>query len=206
MRNRSKLLLMGLTAAMLLSIGVGSASANRLSTNATAQRIVWTPLTFASTGGSVIRCNVTLEQRFHSATIAKVRGSLIGFITAANVAACSGGAVTVLTATLPWHVRYNSFTGTLPSLTGVNFDLIGTAFRIQPTGSIACLARSTVENPARGTAVISGGRVTGLRADPTATIPLEGFFCAFGGEGTFSGTGTVSRSGTTVQDITVRLI
>jgi hypothetical protein len=56
MRNRSKLLLAGLSAALLLSLAIGSASANRLSINATRLRIVYTPLSFTAAGATV-RCS-----------------------------------------------------------------------------------------------------------------------------------------------------
>lgn len=202
-----KCFFIGLTAALLVVVAVTTASANRLSNNVTRRRLVWTPVTGSSTSGTVIRCNVTMEEVFHSATIAKVRGALIGLVTGATFNACVGTNITVLAATLPWHVRYRGFTGTLPRLTGFQDAVIGLSVRLQPTGSIACLARSTVENPwVRTTIVEAGGRVTGVQLDPTATIPLEGFFCGFGGEMTFSGTGTAARSGTTVQDVTIRLI
>lgn len=185
----------------------GSVSANKLSVNATRQRIVFTPISILTSGGNIINCNVTIEQGFHSATLAKVAGSLIGVYTQAANSPCTGGRVTIHIPTLPWHMRYSGFGGTLPNINIMYQSILGLSARIQPTGSIACTMRSTVENPARFAANVSaGGATRSLRADETAGMPLEGFFCAFGGEAFLRGTGTITRSGTTVQDVTTRLI
>lgn len=207
MRTRSRLLLAGAAATLLLAAAVTSASANNLSFNATRWRQVHTPLTFATAGGMVYRCNVTLEKSLHSSSIRKVVGALIGSVTGATFNTCAGANVTVLRETLPWHLRYSGFSGTLPNITGIRTETIGLSFRIQPTGSIACLARSTTEWPWKEIlSVAAGGAVRAVRVDETMSIPLDEMFCAFGGEMTFSGTGTLSRAGTTIQDITVRLI
>jgi len=203
MHKRSKLIFAGLAAAMLLSLGVSSASARNLSVNEQSSNIVWTPLEFVA-GGRTVSCNVTLETRFHYRTIVKSSGALIGFVNRATVNTCTGGSATVLSATLPWHITYGGFSGTLPNITAIRLNLIGTSFLVQPNESIACLARSTAANPARGIANVAGGVITGLRADETATIPLEGFICAFGGSGSFRGTGSVRTPGG--GNVTVRLI
>jgi len=195
MHKRSKLVLAALAAAMLLALAVGSTSARNLSVNEQSLRVVWTPAEFIA-GGRTARCNLTLEGRFHYRTIVKREGALTGFINSVIANTCSGGSTTILTSTLPWHLTYGGFTGTLPNITGVRMTVIGISFTVRPEGSIACLARSTAENPARSIANLgAGGSVTGLRADETAIIPLEGFFCAFGGSGSFRGTGTVSTPG-----------
>jgi len=194
MHNRSKLVLAGLAAAMLLSLGVSSASARNLSLSEQGSRIVWTPLEFIA-GGRTVRCNVTLDSRFHYRTIVKREGALVGFVNNATVNTCVGGSATVLSSTLPWHITYNGFSGTLPNITAIRLNQIGTSFNIRPDGTIACLARSTAENPAKGIAEIgAGGAITGLRADETVTIPLEGFFCSFAGEGAFRGRGVVTAA------------
>jgi len=204
MHKRSKLLLVGLASAMLLALAVSSASASRLSVNEQSWRVVWTPLSF-SAGGNVVRCNVTLEGSFHYRTIVKSVGSLIGFITRAIANTCTGGSATVLTNTLPWHVQYGGFTGTLPNIATVRLSLIGASFNVRPSGLVACLARSTTENPARGIATVSGGTITKLTAEEGATIPLNGFLCEFAGEGTFSGeSSSVTKLGG--GSLTVRLI
>lgn len=67
---------------------------------------------------------MTLEGSLHSATIAKVAGALVGFVTRASLAeaSCTGGlaeSAGLVTASLPWHVEYEGFSGTLPNLTAV---------------------------------------------------------------------------------------
>jgi hypothetical protein len=208
MRKTSKLLLVGLTAALLLSLAVSSASANRLSISNRNIRAVWTPLRFIA-GTNTWSCNFTLEGSFHSATIAKVANALIGFISRGSVGPCSAGSATILTATLPWHVQYESFAGRLPTITRVNLLLIGLSWQIQPSGSLVCLLRTEAGHPFRGEAELepASGRITGLRAEPGRGIPLTGSggFCAFAGEGHFEGTGVVTLLGNTTS-VSIRLI
>jgi hypothetical protein len=217
MHTRTKLVLGALAAAMLLAFAVGTASANRLSISERNFLIRWAPLTLASTAGSSIRCSVTLDGSFHSSTITKTTGLLIGYITTATIAGtsgngreavCTGGTATVLRETLPWHVQYNGFTGTLPRITGVNLLLIGASFRVDPEGSFepACLARTEALHPSRGIAELNaGGEIRNLRPDETALIPLSGGFGCSIAEGSFSGPSTVQNAANTAN-ITIRLI
>ena len=55
--------------------------------------------------------------------------TLIGYITAAQVANCIRGSATVLTASLPWHVRYVGFIGRLPSFEALITNFSGFASR-----------------------------------------------------------------------------
>jgi len=194
MRRSLQLMLITCAAAGLLALAVGSSSARSLSVNEQSDRIVWTPIEFIA-GANSVRCNLTLEGSFHYRVSAKTVGSLSGFITRAIVNTCTGGSVTVLVPTFPWHTVYRGFTGTLPNITGVRLDLVGFAFSVRPTGLVACLARSTTENPGRGIVNISRGTATSIRSDETATIPLNGFLCEFAGEGSFSGTATITKLG-----------
>jgi hypothetical protein len=192
MRNRSKLLLAGLTAALMLATAVSTASAGRLEISEREFRAIWSSLTFdPDVGGSVI-CPVTLGGSFHSRTIRKTINALIGAITSAAVGACGAGtSATVLTATLPWHLTYNGFEGRLPTITGIRLLLIGAAFQVQSDAT--CLARTDVAEPAGGTVAISGGQATTIRADENFQIDLDtpGFICDLAGDASFSGTGNV---------------
>jgi hypothetical protein len=194
MRTRSKLLLAGMAATLLLSFAVGTASARRLAVDDQDFDIRWAPLSFIA-GGTTTTCNVTLLGSFHSLTIAKTAGLLIGFIDHAAVNSCNAGAgATVLTADLPWHVRYSSFAGILPNITSVTLHLVGAAFRVDPAGELpACLARTDATEPGRAIAELSGTNVTGLTADRTQSIDLEdtSFACTIGGDAEFEGRGTV---------------
>jgi len=133
MHTRSKLALAGLAATLLMAFAVNSASANHLSVSSQNFRLVWTALTFFGEGtGSTentIICPVTLEGSFHSSTLAKVIGALIGHVTRATVVgtSCTGGRATILQETLPWHVTYEGFSGTLPRITAVRLLLRNTA-------------------------------------------------------------------------------
>jgi hypothetical protein len=208
MRNRSKLLIAVMAATVFFAMALSSASANRLSVSSRNIRVVWSPLTFSG-AGRIIRCNVTLEGSFHNATITKSVGSLIGYISRGTAGGCGAeGSATVTQSTLPWHVRYRSFTGSLPSITGVGLSLVRAGFAIED-GSITCTTGTTETNPAVGIANVRSetGAITGLRADETVGIPLRGGFglCSLAGNGTFSGTGVVSVLGATTG-VTVRLI
>ena len=203
---RGKLLLAGLAAALALSTATGAASAGKLSVNAQRLRIGWTPITIL-TSTAFIRCNATLEQSFHSGTIHKTVGALGGFAYLAEWRVCSGGNVRIRFITLPWHVRYLSFTGTLPSITGLRYGLVNLGLEVE-TGGVTCSLTSTAARPAVFIANVgAGGEVRSVRADETARIPLEGeFLCLFAGEASLSGSGTATRAGTTMQDVNLRLI
>jgi hypothetical protein len=209
MGKRTKLFLIGSSVAIMLAMTAGGASARNLSTSSQRFRITWSPLTFTA-GTSVVACPVTLEGSFHSRTIVKSLSSLIGYITRAVIVGtlptCVGGTATVHTERLPWHVRYGGFRGRLPTIEGVILQLIGADFSVRPLANgVTCRATTSAAEPGVGIAQLNAaGEVTGLRADETARIGLEGFLCAFAGEGSFSGTGAVDNG--SGARITVRLI
>lgn len=136
-----------------------------------------------SGGFGTLVCSLTLEGSFHARTFAKVAGKLIGYITSSTTGTCTSGSATVLRETLPWHLRYNGFAGTLPNIALVITDVIGFAYQIrEPIFGITCLARSTVEVPARVTYTREG-----VGALTTATM---------GGEAPTNCGSTLSFSGT----------
>jgi hypothetical protein len=186
----SKLLLAVVGATVLLGAFVSSASATRLSSSTQTISANWARMNFSATFGTV-ECAVTLSGSLHSRTITKTRGSLIGLITDARVGACARGEAQVLTATLPWHVQYESFAGTLPTITSITTRVIGSSFRAGFFG-IGCLSRTEAANPATGTYNLSAGRVTSVTVG--GRIPTS---C--GDVGTLSGTSTSN----TAQTITL---
>jgi len=212
MRTRSKLLLAGLTATLLLAIGVAGASAGRLSiTNANKTfRVTWSSLELQNQNITTIRCPITMEGSFHSATIQKTLRALIGHVSRATVgnSACTSGHATVEQANLPWHVQYRGFTGSLPTINGVVLGLVNAKFRVESSGGLRCTTTTTETEPAQGIAETdAAGRITGMRADESVGIELEGsFVCEIGGRGFFRGTGTVRLLGSATTAITVRLI
>ncbi len=205
MGTRSKILLGALTAAIVLAAAIGTASARRLEVSEQRIRVTWTELVFSNSGAAPrISCPVTIQGSFHSKTLSKVSGQLIGVITKAELtkANCRGGTALILNGienapgatSLPWHIRYDSFSGTLPIIEGgIKLQLINASFLVEPEGiGVACLFRSTEARPARGIAAVNGEhKITTL--SPTAdTIPKlsGGLLCP--SSGSFEGPGIVS--------------
>ncbi len=142
--------LQSLLAAAALLLGLGTnASANHISTTSRTIKATWRSWEFIPPIGETFRCPVTLEGSLHSSTIAKVVGALLGFITRASInsSACAGIHATILQASLPWHMRYRGFTGTLPSITRIETGIIGLAFLIEGTFGIECLYISSTTEP-----------------------------------------------------------
>lgn len=205
--RRHKYVLSALLATLILAAAVGTASASHLSTSHAGMSIIWTSLHFNSSAGTTISCPVTLEGTLHSTTFAKTRGSLIGFITRATVARpCTGGTAwanngsernevlgTTLGNSLPWHITYEGFTGTLPNITEVHLLLTRVRFLLRATIlgiSLLCSYTNTIERPAEGWLILGrGGAVSSLRPNERINIPSEsGGGCP---EGNFSNAGTV---------------
>lgn len=207
MPHRIQLLLTALTATIILATTVSTATAGRFSISNNAVRAAWANLEFSNSfTEGVIRCPVTLEGSFHGRTINKIRGILVGYISRAAVSndTCTGGHATITQASLPWHLTYQAFTGTLPSITGVVVNLIRGGFTTESPGA-TCTATSSIANPARGTVLVgAGGAVTGLRADETASIPLTGGLCPLI-SGFFRGVASVTLLGTN-NSISITLI
>src|SRR4051794_14739384 len=145
-----KVLLAALGATVLLGALVSTASARNFSTSSQTLRASFREVRWRLPFG-ITNCQVTLEGSLHSRTIDKVPGRLIGYITSAALGSCSSGTATILRETLPWHVRYANFTGTLPNITSLGTNVIDASFRVRETFTITCLARSTAAQPAIGT-------------------------------------------------------
>jgi hypothetical protein len=200
-----KLLLAAVGATALLGALVSTASARNLSISNQTLRSQFREVNFRLPIFTT-RCQVTLEGSLHTRTIAKVQGALIGYITTARLGPCAAGSATILTETLPWHVRYLAFSGPLPNITDLVINVIGAAFRVREPLGVNCLSRSTAEEPSIGTFVrdpAAGGVLT--TAEIGGTIRTGGE--CFNEPGTFtSDRGTVFVLGTTATRITVRLI
>jgi len=202
MRNRSKLLLTALTSALLLSLAVSSASARNFSVNEQRIRQTYAPLSFVPSFGTTVRCPVTLEGTLHSRTNAKAAGTLLGYINSVTVGTCESGRARANTETLPWHIQYGSFTGTLPTITTITHNLIRSSFEID--GEIFGIAVRCRFTPASQPGIITRearGVVTGLRADESVVTRSETEGCP---SGRLSGTGRLTTS--TGGNIIVTLI
>jgi len=136
-----KVLFAVIAATALLATLVATASATRLSSSSSTIRATFARVDFSG-GFGTTECALTIEGSFHSRTIAKVAGALTGLITRATLGTpCIRGSATILTASLPWHTRYASFTGTLPNITRINATATGTQWSIrEPAFGVTCLA------------------------------------------------------------------
>jgi hypothetical protein len=221
MRKTIKLTFTVFAAASLLALAVGQASAGRLSTSHQQFRTTWNSLEFSGEVIGirlVIRCRVTLEGSFHTTTIAKVRGSLIGLITRATVAhPCEGGEGWALNGraeergptTLPWHLTYEEFRGTLPRIETLAVLLARFGFLIQSGGSCSGSYGNATDNIigdiARNTSTGALGTLTPRTGRNIASLVtrLGGLACP--GTGVLTGGGTVQQLANT-SAITVTLI
>jgi hypothetical protein len=194
---------------VFLGVVASTAGAKRFETSERGFLVRFGTLAF-NTAGNRVSCPVTLEGSFHSRTLSKVSGQLIGYITQAQVPSteppCVEGTLTALTTTLPWHIQYNSFAGRLPTITRIRITLVGARLQLHPRNSVTCLFGSTQANPfAFDVNVEATGGVNTLTARPEFTIPLEGF-CGIAGNGAFEGTGEIFTLVTPQVRITIRLV
>jgi hypothetical protein len=212
MHARTKLTLAALTASLLLGLAVSGATAGRISTSNTRFRVTWASLRLFTLENEVeLRCSLTLEGSFHSATIRKTGGSLIGAVTRAIVKgeSCVGGRATSLQESLPWHITWESFSGTLPRIEAVVFLLRRYEFRIEP-GIIACLYLDQ-SRPEENLA--ASLRVTPETGQITDLTPLSGRYASWRSgsafcprRGGFEGTGQIFLLGSSSTRITITLI
>jgi len=194
-------------AAALTWIGAAAAHANRLEISNWERgiRLKWTSIQF-NVAGRTVDCEVILNGDFLARTFPKTPGMAYArFTEATTINLCSGGEATVLRGTLPWELRYASYTGTLPRISSVNFQIVGMSVLIQPTMGPSCLVRTSAANPALLIANVEPEEPTfqNVRLNETALIPATGLMC--GGTATFGGTGIIT-SRAEVASVIVRLI
>jgi hypothetical protein len=223
MRTWIKLTMAALAASLLLSVAISTALARNISISSQTFRITWASLEFVST--LTVRCPVTLEGSFHYRTIIKRERALIGLITRAivNQPECAEGRAAAFNGvefyagivpanTLPWHVTYENFTGTLPDITSLRLLLARFRFGFEIGGCAVQVGEAT-DNITGSVGVDFFGSITTL-------IPVEGRnegtvirtdFDPFrlcprpGARGRLRGTGNVTVLGAATR-ITVRLI
>ncbi|HXE46558.1 MAG TPA: hypothetical protein VN635_15350 [Conexibacter sp.] len=211
MQLRSRFSVAALAASMLLAIAVSGAPARSFRVNERNVEEIWnealgapkTKLGFTIPGRAPVECRVTLLGRSVETTIKKETTIRQGTINHGELESCTGGIATLRTETMPWEIRYRSFTGTLPRIRSATAGVIRATFGIRETGGLECEVATTAEKPgiridgSSADAAETGFETTGepenVTADRTASIPLrgEGFLCAFSGDGRFSGIGLV---------------
>jgi hypothetical protein len=135
-----RLLVLAASATMLACIATGSATAGSFRYDRLFIVGGFPRVNFAG-GFGTVECPLTLEGARHVGTALKLAGNLAGFFEEARLGTCTRGSATILTASLPWHYRYASFTGTLPNITSLNYTLVGMQLQIrEPTFGVTCLA------------------------------------------------------------------
>ncbi len=174
-----KVLLAVTAAVVLLGALVGTASARNLSISSQFMRALFRAVTFEGAFGRIV-CEIQIEGSFHNRTVVKRVGSLVGYVTAVQLLSCATGTATVLRETLPWHVRYLGFIGTLPNITSITAAIIGGSLQVREP-FLTCLARGTEARPAIAqlnrdvaTRVISSAQIAG--SIPTGCQGQEGTF------------------------------
>ncbi len=146
--NRCMLLLATLGAAALLCAAVGIASARSFSSSTQTMRATWQEFEITDASGTTSAiCPLTLEGSFHARTYAKVAGTLIGYINRAGLSATCPFEFRLLSETLPWHVRYRSFSGVLPTIATIAQSVVGFAIRLREPFGTTCLGTSTATEP-----------------------------------------------------------
>ncbi len=100
---------------------------------------------------------MSIGGRFHTATLPKTVGTLIGYVTARR---CQANAP-------------RGFAGVLPNIVSVGISVI--RLSLITTGIFGeCLIRSEASNPASFNLNLSGGRVRTIGSDSAARIPGTG--------------------------------
>jgi hypothetical protein len=173
MSRQPTAVLAAVIATIALGLAITTASARTFSISNQNIRASFRNLEFEPEGFSTISCRITLEGSFHSRTIAKVRGALIGYLTRVSTNNCNNG-VTILTETLPWHIRYESFSGILPNITLILVRTSPISFQLEFGLGIRCLARG--ELGVRFIRIVPGGQLRFARIE-RQSLSLTGAFC-----------------------------
>jgi hypothetical protein len=221
MRPRTKAALSALLATAALAALVSAADARRIELSNQRIRAVWEANTpFVAVLEAIrVRCPVTIEGSFHSKTLSKVSGQLIGYITSAILKRpCFNGEAWIQNGTetlpngtrptsLPWHIRYDSFTGRLPEISRIQVQILYMGI-LGTTGFSACLYQTLEVAPAIFKLEIVGGVITGLIAEPFTEIPVSVVLgLSFCPEVKFEGGfASVTLQGSTTTKINVKLV
>jgi hypothetical protein len=223
MRVTLRLSLVALAATAVLAAAVGASFANNLSVSNQNFRVTWHPLEFREPGSLAVRCDITMEGSFHSATIPKVARSLIGYVTRAlvNQNTCRtnlgtaahaipwNGSEVILGATinqsLPWHVTYENFEGVLPNITGIGLLLSGVRFTLEVPGTSCLASYGRAETNLTGTVSVTTREADRLIPGSVRAPRQELIRGTCPPEGSFVGNGVLTVLGATTR-IRVTLI
>jgi len=213
MRPIQRLSLAAFAATALFAALATTASARQFESSQQNTRIVFRPVRDISSSGDTISCTITLEGSFHYRTISKVAAALVGYITKAIVdtpscvsSPTTGIRAAALTETLPWHITYVDFSGSLPNVT-LRFKLNNVSFNISNVPIIGtCRYRASINGIVGGPLggqITEGTRNATIRPESGIRARSETFGCP---EAQFESEATpIVQLGTTTA-ITVRLI
>jgi hypothetical protein len=207
MRSSSRIALVAMAATLVLASAAATVSAGRINVSETGFLFSWpttAPLTFRSEAETFRAvCAFRIKGNFHSTTIAKTPNSLVGTITESRNSSCTAEdrrawilngvekrtpEETPFPSSLNWHLTYQSFSGTLPSIVSVRFGITRFSVLIEELFE-SCLYQSTVARPFLFDAVLIGSQIRGATAVAAQKISVtEGAgFCP---DLQLSGTGT----------------
>ncbi|MGB2711108.1 MAG: hypothetical protein WBC33_06290 [Conexibacter sp.] len=164
MRHPAQLLLAPLVAVAFLAAVAAVAHANRgLQVEPSGSVTGTAPVTFTTLSGTQYWFLLTLRGSLHR-TVSKVVGSLAGLITD-----CRGQPLRefpflniACVLTMPWHVRYTSFSGTLPGITAASFVILG--FSISFREILECLFQADLR------VIAAENPVSSIRFDETQPV------------------------------------
>jgi len=166
MRSSLRIGLTALMAAMLLASALSTASARNLEVSNQRFRVTWSRIELGSSSFT-IRCQLTLEGSMHSRTIPKIERLLVGAITRIHMKeeSCTGG-VGRPEQPPPWHISYEGFTGTLPSISTVRFLSSRWVFAVIALG-VTCKYGTSTQN-------ITGSISLNGSGEAVNEVPLAG--------------------------------
>jgi hypothetical protein len=173
MHTRGKLLLAALTSALFLTLVPSAATALRSLQYTTGPITLTGNETLTSDTGTTITTSTTKVINT-STSVAKTRGALFAFLTECT-ATLGTAFVFVRIAitcglTLPWHVRFDSFTGTLPRIINVKLISLNVTVLLRnlPSGELLnCLYQGDQPAIAR---VNAASEITEIQIDETARL------------------------------------
>jgi hypothetical protein len=177
--TKRKAIVAALIAVVALAVASAGATASRSISANPGGSITGTSagtLTFAE-GGLEVQSHVTLVGSLHR-VIPKIIGWLAGLIRScrsdrgtANVFVLPVNILCELT--LPWHVRYNGFTGTLPRIATIRLIVLNATFLLHEftVNTLVCLFR--VDQLAHAD-VNAAGEITTITIDPSNSIGQNG--------------------------------
>src|SRR5829696_2197809 len=160
MSNRSRMLLAALVAANNgINFSVAEGELGRVRFDARA-------LTFTGAETPII-CEFAMATTLHGA-MSKVAGTLVGSAFGLTISRCEGGGGIFRVLALPWHISYQSFVGTLPSITALGLRINGVSLLLEAfAGIVRCLYRGNID----GTTV--GNPISEFRIGETVELLLN---------------------------------